>query len=117
MKLAFDNDDVITASPVFFSILTKALSNDNHEIYIITDSDERYRKQIEYQLKKDDIRYHHLIITSNKEQFCKKNDIRFMMDDSSPEYFTNSNNSKIFVTEIKQMYRYHNIDDILHLSI
>ena len=100
MKIAFDNDDVITRHPSFFSVITKALKNDDHELYIITDSDESFRKQIERQLERDGISYHHLIITSKKEDFCRKNDIKFMMDDSV-EYFSNSDNANIFVCSIK----------------
>jgi hypothetical protein len=100
MKIAFDNDDVITRHPKFFSVLTKALIKDDNEVFIITDSDELFRHQIEKQLQIDNIRYHHLIITSKKEEFCKKNDIEFMVDDSY-EYFKNSDNANIFVCAIK----------------
>ena len=100
MKFAFDNDDVITKFPKYFSAITQALSSCKHEIYIITDSCEMYRSQIEKQLKMDGIEYQHLIITSNKEQYCRNNNIYFIIDDTR-DYFTKSDVAPMFVCAIR----------------
>lgn len=100
MKFAFDVDGVITASPLFFSVVIKALMEQGHTIYILTDFDENFRKQREQELKSYDIPYHELIITKDKEKFCKEHNIDFAIDDDAFEYFPLSKKTNLAIIDL-----------------
>ncbi len=99
MKIAFDVDDVITDFPDFYAAITESLMKNGHEVYIITDFDEYFRRQREKELERYGILYTELIITSEKEQYCKEHDISFSIDDDS-SYFPNSKKSAINLFQI-----------------
>ena len=99
MKLAFDfNDTTRVENGPFFSAITRALRRDGHKIYIITDSFTGYDSNISKDLYKQrrkklfemGIYYNLLIITGDKEEFCKKEGIDYMIDNRPNLYFTNS---------------------------
>ena len=102
MKFAIDYDDVISADPVFFSAITNALQAQGHEIYILTDFDEKFRNQREEELQQDNIFYDELIITSNKGEFCSKTKIDYAIDDLVEEYYPDSPHTKISIVDIKK---------------
>jgi len=86
MKFAFDVDGVITVYPEMFSILTNALVQAGHEVYIMTDYDEYYRAQREQELQEYGIAYTELLITGHKEDMCRQRQIDYLLDDDR-EYF------------------------------
>lgn len=101
LKLGLDVDGVISKYPRLFSVITKSLIECGHEVYIITDlGDETYRKWRENELKEWGIEYTELIITGEKEKFCKNNNIEFLIDDCR-EYFMKTKAHRILVGEIK----------------
>ncbi len=86
MKIAIDVDGVITEAPDFFSALTKSLKAAGHSVFIVTDFDEHFRKDREKELDEYGIAYDELVITADKEQFCRENRIDYALDDDV-EYF------------------------------
>ncbi len=86
MKIAIDVDGVITEAPDFFSVLTRSLKADGHLVFIVTDFDEHFRKDREKELDEYGIAYDELVITADKEQFCRENNIDYAIDDDA-EYF------------------------------
>ncbi len=86
MKIAFDVDGVITEEPEFYSVLSKSLMATGHEIYIISDFDEHFRKQREKELARYGIEYSQFIITANKIDFCRENGIDYAIDDDISYY-------------------------------
>lgn len=88
MKIAIDLDNTITASREsidFFSTLTHLLDPD-HKIYILTDRDPNSHQEIADELDYLDIEYAEIVITSNKAQFIKDNNITIFFE-SGDEYF------------------------------
>jgi hypothetical protein len=102
MKFAIDYDDVISAEPLFFSVMTNALKAQGHKIYILTDFVEHYRNHREEELQQDNIFYDELIITSRKAEFCRENKIDYAIDDLAEEYYPDSPHTKISVVDIKK---------------
>lgn len=101
MKIAFDVDDVITEAPEFYSAITQSLIKNGHEVYIITDFDEHYRSYREKELKDYGIEYTELVITSEKYEFCKENDIQFAIDDD-PSYYPDNFKSPISLVDLNR---------------
>ena len=99
MKIAFDVDGVITENPSFYAVVTKALMNDGHQVYIITDFDEHFRDQRVKELESYGIKFTELIITSQKEQFCSKNNIEYLLDDDL-DYLKNSKVTTVHLAKI-----------------
>ena len=89
MKIAIDLDGSINAYPAHFRILTQALKADEEiTIYIITAREQSWksREQTEDELEKLGIKYDHLIITDNKQEFIKDNDISIFIDDQDENF-------------------------------
>ena len=62
MKLAFDIHGVVDSLPELFSVISKLLVENKHEIHILTGS--KWSKKVEDQLEKYGIKYtHHFSIT------------------------------------------------------
>jgi uncharacterized HAD superfamily protein len=101
MKFAFDVDGVITDVPEFFKVVIEALKNAGHEIHIITDFGEHFRKQREKELEEYGIQYDHLEITSDKEGYCFSQNIDFMVDDNMQYYFPDSESVPLSILKIK----------------
>ena len=102
MNFAFDYDDVISAEPDFFSVITQALKKQGHMIYVLTDFDEYYRKQRESELKKFGISYDELVINSNKSEYCKKHNIDYAIDDLAEEYYPDLKLTNLSIVKINQ---------------
>jgi hypothetical protein len=102
MKFAIDYDDVISADPVFFSVLTNALQAKGHEVYILSNIEENYRSQREEDLQQDNIFYTELIITSKKGEYCRKTKIDYAIDDLAEKYYPASPHTKISIVDIKK---------------
>lgn len=62
MKIGIDIDGTITAFPPLFSIMTKALRKDGHEVYIVTFRHSEMRQETENDLKAMGIEYDKLIM-------------------------------------------------------
>lgn len=88
MRFAFDVDGVITEMPDLFRVLTSALKSAGHEVLIVTDFDETFRKFRENELKDLGIVYDELIITPHKERLFKERSVDFAFDDDA-EYYEN----------------------------
>lgn len=99
MKLAFDVDGVITEFPELYSILTDSLVKNGHEVYIISDYDEHFRKERERELAQYDIVYTEFIITGNKKEYCQENGIDYAFDDDI-SYYPNTVRSDLSVFKI-----------------
>ena len=100
MKFAFDVDGVITEAPRFFAEVTRALRKAGHHIAIVTDFDEHFRSYREQELRDYGIDYDELVITGEKESFCRENGFSFAVDDDS-DYFLVSKTTPLLVAEIK----------------
>lgn len=88
MKIALDFDNTITCSREsieFFSILTHLLCP-SHKIYIITDAEPQTHQLIAEELDDLEIDYSEIVITSNKAQFIKENNITIYFEDTD-DYF------------------------------
>jgi len=88
MKIAIDLDHTINASDQsieFFRVITNLLSPDN-EIYIITNRETGTEKEISEELSELGIQYHHIVITPDKAEFIKENDITIYFENTD-EYF------------------------------
>jgi len=87
MKIAFDLDNTITEYPSFFSFLTKMLSA-SAEITILTarENTKKSYEKIKKELKKLNISYHRIAITSEKANFIIDNQIDVFFEDTD-EYF------------------------------
>ena len=89
LKIAIDLDNTITEYPELFVSLTKALSNiKDIEIIILTFreiSDESYRNT-KNELDAIGIKYDHLIITDNKQQYIRENNISLFIDDTDENF-------------------------------
>jgi uncharacterized HAD superfamily protein len=88
MKIAIDLDNTITASREsieFFGILTRLLCQE-HKIYILTDGEPETEQLIAEELDDLEIDYSEIIITSNKAQFIKENNINVFYEDTD-DYF------------------------------
>ena len=100
MRFAFDVDGVITEMPELFSVLTSALKASGHEVLIVTDFDETFRKYREDELQKLGIVYDELIITPHKEKLFKERAIDFAFDDDV-EYYEGLKKLNFFAFERK----------------
>ena len=87
MKFAIDVDGVIGEQPEFFAVLTKALRAAGHFVYIVTDFDEHFRDQRVAELQEYGVEYDELVITAQKQEFCRSNGVDFAIDDDAREYF------------------------------
>jgi uncharacterized HAD superfamily protein len=86
MRIAIDVDDVITEAPEFFAAMTQAMKTAGHEIHIVTDFDEHFREQREKELAAYGIAYDTLVITGDKEGYCRDNRIELAIDDDASYY-------------------------------
>ena len=102
MKIAFDVDGVITENPSFYAAITNALIKDGHQVYIITDFDEHFRKQRVDELNEYGIKYTQLVITSMKEKYCLANNIDYLLDDDL-DYLQNSKVNTLHLAKIKDV--------------
>lgn len=102
MKFAFDVDGVITDAPDFFKAICTSLRRNGHEVHLVTDHDEYFRKQRIKELNHLGIEYDHLEITSDKEGYCKEKQIDFVVDDNMQEYFPGSISVPISILELEK---------------
>lgn len=86
MRFSFDVDGLILEMPALFSVLTSALKQAGHEIFIVTDFDESYRAYREKELAELGIVYDELIITAQKERFFQEKNVDFAFDDDATYY-------------------------------
>ncbi|NCC04178.1 MAG: hypothetical protein EOM37_09085 [Proteobacteria bacterium] len=96
MRFAFDVDGVISEMPELFAALTSALKLAGHEILIVTDFDESFRKFREEELTSLGIVYDELIITPQKEKIFLERGVDFAFDDDV-EYYENLKKLGVFV--------------------
>ena len=96
MHFAFDYDDTITISPIFFAAVIRSLYDSGHRITILTDFDEHFRSYRESELASNNIPYHDLIITSEKDKYCREKDIDFLIDDDT-DYFKTVKPHRLFL--------------------
>ncbi|MCK4887737.1 MAG: HAD family hydrolase [Planctomycetes bacterium] len=88
MKIAIDLDNTITASEQsieFFSVLTNLLITD-HKIYIITNQQPNSEQEIAEELDYHNIDYSEIVITADKAQYVRDNNIKILFEDTD-EYF------------------------------
>ena len=88
MNIAIDLDHTITASEQsieFFSILTHLLIAEN-KIYIISNREPNTEQEIAQELDYFKIEYNEIIITSDKTEFIKENNISIYFENED-EYF------------------------------
>lgn len=88
MNIAIDLDCTVTGSPEsieFFSILTHLLCP-SHKVYILTDAESGTEQLIAEELDDLGIDYSEIVITSEKAQFIKDNNITIYFEDTD-EYF------------------------------
>lgn len=86
MRFAFDVDGMILDMPDFFRVMISSLKAQGHEIFIVTDFDERYRAYREKELADLGIVYDALIITSQKKAFFEAENIDYALDDDGDYY-------------------------------
>ncbi|NTU49797.1 MAG: hypothetical protein HGA87_02710 [Desulfobulbaceae bacterium] len=96
MRFAFDVDGVISEMPELFAALTSALKLAGHEILIVTDFDETFRRFREEELATLGIAYDELIITPHKEKVFLERGLDFAFDDDV-EYYENLKKLGVFV--------------------
>ena len=87
MNVAFDYDDTLDLAYPLFSVISNALVQAGHEVYIVTHIDEGYRAFREKQLKDNNIAYTELVITGDKLYECQKRGVEYIFDDCE-EYYT-----------------------------
>lgn len=88
MKIAIDLDKVINSSRQdieFFEILTHLLWLD-HEIYILTQREAGTEQAVAIELDYLGIEYSHIVITGDKTQFLKENDISIFIEDEEFDF-------------------------------
>jgi uncharacterized HAD superfamily protein len=88
MKIAIDLDNTITAnkeSIEFFSVLSQFLIT-SHKIYIITNREPNTEQEIAEELDYHNIDYSEIIITADKAQYIRENNIEILFEDTD-EYF------------------------------
>ena len=88
MKIAIDLDNTITASKEsseFFSILTNLLIAE-HRIVILTNREPGSEQDIAVELDYLGIEYNEIVITADKADFIKQNNITIFFEDTD-EYF------------------------------
>lgn len=89
MNVGIDIDGTITASPEFFSVLTKALKAAGHKVYILTFRDRnRYRVLTEVYLMQNDIDYDEIFMGEHevnpelKKGWAEELDIDIIFEDN-----------------------------------
>ena len=97
MKIAIDLDQTITQNIEFFSILTHLLWPE-HKIYIITDAESGTEQLISEELYTLGIDYTEIVITSNKAQFIKDNNINVFFEDTDDYFLELGPNVLVFKT-------------------
>lgn len=83
MNIAIDLDNTITASRQsieFLEVLTHLLWSD-HKIYILTDREPNSEQLVADELDYMGIEYSRIIITKDKAQFLKDNNIEIYLED------------------------------------
>lgn len=88
MKIAIDLDNTITAdknSIEFFEILTNLLIAE-HRIYILTNRNPGSEQDIANELDCLGIEYSEIVITANKAEYIKENNVNIFFEDTD-EYF------------------------------
>ena len=88
IALALDLDNSITASNEsieFFSILTYLLCPE-HKVYVLTDAEPGTEQLIAEELDDLGIDYSEIVITDDKAQFIKENNITIFFEDTD-DYF------------------------------
>ena len=65
MNVALDIDDTITRCPGFFALLSKALNDSGHKVYIITYREDR--ELAEEELAELGITYHDIVLATEQE--------------------------------------------------
>ena len=88
MKIGIDLDNTITAdrtSIEFFSVLSQLFIT-SHKIYIITNREPNTEQAIAEELDYLGIDYSEIVITADKAQFIKENNIKILFEDTD-EYF------------------------------
>ena len=86
MIFAFDLDGTITAAPDLFSVLSHALRNAGHKVYIITARHEIMKKQTELYLSNRDIVHDGLFFEYDKLKKAQELGVDYAFDDM-PELY------------------------------
>ena len=87
MKIALDFDGVIDRAPALFAAISKSLRADGHEVHVISDFDETFRRQREKELAGFGIEYDVFAITADKAAYCLEHELDYSFDDDPHEYF------------------------------
>jgi uncharacterized HAD superfamily protein len=69
MKIGIDIDGTITAAPPLFSVLTRALRKEGHEVVIVTFRDKGHRKETEEELETLGVEYDKLVMGNQIANF------------------------------------------------
>jgi len=104
IKIAVDLDGTISEYPEFFKLFTKAMSQADCQIYILTDRPAGTEEQVADQLRGYDITYETIKITSQKSQYILEEGISVLFDDMD-HYFMDLP-AEVAVFKIRQKYNF-----------
>lgn len=98
MKIAIDLDNTITAdknSIAFFRAITHLLIVE-HKIFIITNREPNTEQEIADELDHFEIDYNEIVITANKAEYIRDNDITILFEDTDEIFLEISGDVVVF---------------------
>lgn len=104
LKIGVDLDGTISEYPGFFSLFTKAMAEAGCRIYVITDRMLGTEADVVSELRKHDITYHVIKITSDKAKYMSDEGVSVLFDDKE-EYFLELP-EEVAVFKVRQRYNF-----------